>query len=272
MPDNRREKGQIIETRYTGEAAGLLAYQAASEVRMTGDERSIEGYILKFDVWSVDLGGFSEIIRKGATSKTVKESDIRCTVNHDANLLLGRSAADTAEFYEDKVGCAFRCSIPETQGGKDLRISMGRGDIDGCSFGFRTIKDDWTENYSKRELLEIALIDGGPVTYPAYEDTEVHLRSAYSLRTARIQADLRVAGIEYEELVNAIISAKRSGAASDDERREIQETIDALKTFLDESEPEGHSDTETEPDRSTLYLVVRNRRRYKQLTISGART
>jgi len=266
MADKTDEKkGRILEQRYTGSEAQLLAYQSPAEIRMTEDEKYVEGYVLKYGVKSTDLGGFTETIRRGAVTKTLKEADIRCTLNHDANLLLGRSGAKTAEYREDKIGCAFQCLIPETQTGRDLRVSIGRGDIDGCSFGFRTIKDEWDKEYTERELVEIALIDGGPVTYPAYPDTDAHLRSAYTIRSARIQADLKVAGIEYEELVHAIIAAKRGESVSDEQRRDIQETIEALSRFLTESEPEIHSDPDAEPDYSTLYRIERNRFRSKEL-------
>ena len=45
----------------------------------TGEsEKRIEGYAAVFDSWSGNLGGFKEIIRKGAFKNAVKNCDVRC--------------------------------------------------------------------------------------------------------------------------------------------------------------------------------------------------
>ena len=49
------------------------------------------------------------------------------------------------------------------------------------SFGFRTVKDHWLpageDGLPIRELLSCQLFDVSPVTYPAYTQTEVHVRA-----------------------------------------------------------------------------------------------
>jgi len=45
------------------------------------------------------------------------------------------------------------------------------------SFAFRTIKDSWNSDRTMRELREVQLFDVSVVTYPAYEDTVVSVRS-----------------------------------------------------------------------------------------------
>lgn len=47
------------------------------------------------------------------------------------------------------------------------------------SFGFRTITDSWqlVDGEDIRTLIEVKLFDVSPVTFPAYPDTEVGLRS-----------------------------------------------------------------------------------------------
>jgi phage head maturation protease len=68
---------------------------------------------------------------------------------------------------------------PDTQWARDLLTSIDRGDVDQMSFGFRTILDEWEQkkNESIRTLKEVELVDVSPVTYPAYPDTSVALRS-----------------------------------------------------------------------------------------------
>jgi phage head maturation protease len=68
---------------------------------------------------------------------------------------------------------------PDTQWARYLLTSIDRGDVDQMSFGFRTILDEWEQkkNESIRTLKEVELVDVSPVTYPAYPDTSVALRS-----------------------------------------------------------------------------------------------
>jgi hypothetical protein len=65
-------------------------------------------------------------------------------------------------------------------------ISIDRGDINQMSFGFRTISDSWhkEEGADIRTLEEVELIDVSPVTFPAYPDTSVALRSMTEWRKA----------------------------------------------------------------------------------------
>ena len=58
-------------------------------------------------------------------------------------------------------------------------MSVARGDIRGASFGFQTITDDWNtkDGMAHRTLIEAKLRDVSPVTFPAYPDTSVAMRS-----------------------------------------------------------------------------------------------
>ena len=149
--------------------------RAASE----GEGRTLTGYAALFDVESQDLGGFIEVIRKGAFSKTISESDIRALWNHDDNFVLGRKKSGTLRLEEDDTGLRVEIDVPDAQWALDLAGSIERGDVDQMSFAFRTIRDAWTRREGSpelRELLEVKLYDVSPVTYPAYEETEISVR------------------------------------------------------------------------------------------------
>jgi hypothetical protein len=77
--------------------------------------------------------------------------------------------------------------IPDTTIGRDLVVNVDRGDIKGASFGFRTISDDWKTLNGKahRTLIEAQLRDVSPVTFPAYPDTSVAMRSLDSWKSAQ---------------------------------------------------------------------------------------
>ena len=61
-------------------------------------------------------------------------------------------------------------------------VSMSRGDVTQMSFAFITKKDAWDKEGDKniRTLLDVDLHDVSAVTYPAYLNTEIGLRSLSS--------------------------------------------------------------------------------------------
>lgn len=148
------------------------------EVRTEGDSLILEGYALKWDARSKNLGGFKERVAEGATTKTIQESDIRALFNHDPSLILGRNKAKTLEMSNDSTGTHYRINGDMRQSYvKDLAIAMERGDVTQSSFGFRVVGpegQEWAEDedgFPLRTLREIQLFDVSPVTYPAYEDS-----------------------------------------------------------------------------------------------------
>lgn len=139
----------------------------------------IAGHAAKFDVLSEDLGGFRERIAPGAFAKTITSADIRALWNHDANIVLGRNKSGTLRLSEDAAGLAFEVDMPDTQTVRDLVMSpIERGDVNQCSFGFYTVSDKWAKVDGEwlRTLLEVELFDVSPVTYPAYQQTDVAVR------------------------------------------------------------------------------------------------
>lgn len=171
------------------------------------DTPRIHGYAAIFDKWSEDLGGFREIIRKGAFAKTIKEADIRALFNHDRNYVLGRTKNGTLELAEDKKGLAIDIDPPDAQWAQDLTASIERGDIDQMSFGFRMIKQKWNEEDKKnptRELLEVELVDVSPVTFPAYPQTSVSVRE--HIRSLQGEPDDAVHSLDVDEPDDAVHS------------------------------------------------------------------
>lgn len=149
-------------------------------VRSEDDKPRIVGYAAVFNKMSEDLGGFREKIAPGAFAGALKNSDTRMLWNHDSNMVLGRVSAGTLDVKEDRSGLKIENTPPDTQWAKDLMVSIDRGDIKDMSFGFHTKKDEWdeTKTGTVRTLLEIdELPDVSPVTFPAYKDTKLALRS-----------------------------------------------------------------------------------------------
>jgi HK97 family phage prohead protease len=145
-----------------------------------GKPSMIVGYPAKFNKLSQRMWGMREMIMPGAFKRTLAEgADVRGLLNHDPNLILGRTKAGTMRLKEDSTGLRMEIDAPDTQMARDLITSIDRGDIDQGSFRFRTITDNWRmqDGETIRELLDVDLMDASVVTFPAYEDTDIGVRS-----------------------------------------------------------------------------------------------
>jgi len=173
---------------------------ASVELRAADDTESpniVRGYAAKFNVESENLGGeqwqFREIITPGAFDDVLKD-DVRALLNHESSAILARSknGEGTLSLGADEVGLWYEFEAPDTQIGRDLVTSLKRGDIDQSSFSFTVSKDgqDWEETQvgdgptlAVRTINKVKrLYDVSPVTYPAYPDATVALRSLEEFR------------------------------------------------------------------------------------------
>ena len=114
---------------------------------------------------------------------------MRALFNHDPNLILGRTTAGTLKLSVDERGLKYSFTAPDTTTGRDLMVSLERGDVSQSSFGFIVEEDDWDEDENGMTIRTIKkvgrLLDVSPVTYPAYPDAEVGKRSFLNYRTEK---------------------------------------------------------------------------------------
>ena len=155
------------------------------------EDNSVEGQAALFNSLSEDLGGFYEQIAPGAFDGVLQD-DIRALMNHDPNLILGRTKSGTLNVDVDDKAFNYRYSDPDTTYSNDLRKSMKRGDITQSSFAFSIADggDKWEKVGDRliRTITKFARIfDVSPVTYPAYPDTTVATRSM-DMRKADLEA------------------------------------------------------------------------------------
>jgi hypothetical protein len=156
-----------------------------TELRVTQSEsgsRTLVGYAAVFGSPSEDFGGWTEVIDSGAFTRTLSEgADVRCLVEHDPARIVGRTKSRTLRVTTDDHGLRFECDLPDTSVARDLIVSIERGDLDACSFGFIAQKQEWlydeTTDEATRTLLDVDLLDTSVVAYPAYLATSVSVRS-----------------------------------------------------------------------------------------------
>jgi len=162
-----------------------------AEVRKDGETRKIRGVAIVFNQLSENLGGYREQIAADALDGC-DMADVRCLINHEDNLVLGRTASGTLALSNGPAGLSFECNPPDTSYARDLAACMDRGDIDQCSFSFTVAPGgaDWSEDAATggeiRTVKKIArLYDVSVVTYPAYTQTSSELRSYADILSER---------------------------------------------------------------------------------------
>lgn len=177
----------------------------SQELRADLESRTIRGYAAVFNSDSENLGGFIERIDPKAFDGVLND-DVRALINHDDNMILARTISGTLSLSVDERGLSYEFEVPNTTYGNDLLVSVQRGDISQSSFGFSVAEDEWDRgDVRRRTIKKVArLYDVSPVTYPAYPDTSVAMRSLNELDEQ--SQKLHEYAEEQAQLTRAIIS------------------------------------------------------------------
>jgi len=192
-----------------------FALRATSDVGEPDDGLTLDGYAAVFnretviDSWE---GRFKERIALGSMKKSFKESPPRVQFDHGHHPLIGSIPIAALEFAREEADPAL---APE--GGAHVvarlhdnwlvlpvRDAIASESIDGMSFRFSVVREEWHDHEGKRitdedvlrdllrrawmedvpddELLvrtlkELRVPELGPVVWPAYTDTSVGVRS-----------------------------------------------------------------------------------------------
>jgi hypothetical protein len=143
-----------------------------------------------------ELGYFEEVIERGAFDYALsREYDIRCLFNHESDLILGRTKAETCKVFVNADGNLEYTWIPDYENPTHMSVvrSIMRGDITQSSFAFTIKEQSWADStkygtMGKRTIKIIdELFDVSPVTYPAYSETEADARSIIKMRDEELQ-------------------------------------------------------------------------------------
>jgi HK97 family phage prohead protease len=178
-----------------------IEYRTA-ELRAATAAFEVAGRAASYNTPSGDLGGFVERLQPGCFTRSLAsgDHDVKCLMNHDANLVLGRQANKTLTLTDTPEGLNFVCKLnKESQAHRDLYASVKRGDLSECSFAF-IVDGEGGQSFSSpdrnglltRTIKRAKLLDCSIVTSPAYGNgaTSVAARAANSAPAADIHVQI----------------------------------------------------------------------------------
>jgi len=175
------------------------------EARANGTQ-VLTGYAAVYNRFSLPLreGGsaFREVIRPGAFDRILTrqrgKQDVVALLNHDSNMILGRTSSGTLELSSDDKGLRYTVTPPDTQVGRDTLELVRRRDLRGSSFAF-AVNDagqHWTsdDQGAVREIREVSMLaDVSVVLTPAYPASSVAVAQRSYEAWLAAQADVEPA-------------------------------------------------------------------------------
>lgn len=182
--------------RYDNTENHRSAALAEIEVSPWSEGFRFEGLAAVFDQVAV-FPDLSEEIERGAFRKALSSSpNVPMFVEHSLKsdqIPLATTRAGTMRLAELAKGLKVEADVADTSLGRDLRVSVNRGDIAGMSYGFVAGRGNarWTrrEGRTHRVISNLRkILDVSPTWDPAFAGT------AAEFRTAALAA-----GVEYDQ-------------------------------------------------------------------------
>jgi HK97 family phage prohead protease len=162
--------------------ASAERFEMSTEIRAmdsgTGELR-IGGYAAQFNKEATGLS-FREVIAPGAFKRTLQSGEpVYLLVNHDTNgIPLASTSGGTLNLSEDEVGLRMEADLdPANPKAQELFSAISRGDIAKMSFAFTVAPNGSTREEGLRTLSDVNLFEVSAVTWPAYNDTALGLRT-----------------------------------------------------------------------------------------------
>lgn len=234
-----------------------------------GDGLTFEGYGAVFNTptrinsWE---GTFDEQIAPGAFRKSLRERTPKFQFDHGHHPLIGSIPIGViTDIHEDDRGLYVSARLGQHIIIDLIREAIATKAIDGMSFRFSVVRDEWRDKDGKviksdeelsrllwgeeperlpllRTLKEVKVAEVGPVVWPAYEETSAAVRSTgiVEIDRARLQEpEQRRLLAELLLRADAAAESAPEGGVSDEEP---QDTPDGAVE---------HSDEDTDTPRST---------------------
>ena len=220
-----------------------MKYPETGLVRMSGDVRAAEvegsdmrtlvGTPVVFDIWTEIHGwegDFRERIKPGAADVTIADrgDKIQVLYNHGFDPSIGQKPLGKIKSIRaDKIGVHVEVPLSDTSFNRDLQVLLEDLALDGMSFRFDVIADQWEKMDSdlpERTITELRLHEVGPVTFPAYEAAAAGVRSG---------ADLSFYTQRMEHLLGVDPTAPGIGSVGPAQRHLAAEEISRFMRDLD---------------------------------------
>lgn len=233
-----------------------------------GDGLTFQGYGAVFnsptriDSWE---GTFDEQIAPGAFRKSLRERTPKFQFDHGHHPLIGSIPIGTiSDIHEDDRGLYVSARLGQHIIIDLIREAISTGAIDGMSFRFSVVKDEWVDAEGKivraedldealytrsrgillRTLKEVKVAEVGPVVWPAYADTTASVRSSGIVQLDRS----RLHEPEQRRLLAELLLRADAAAEKAPERGESDEEPQDTPDGAVEHSDEGADEPRSTPD------------------------
>ncbi len=154
----------------------------------TDDGLTLEGYAAVFDspthISNRFEGDFTETINRGAFANVIRANPKPVMqFDHGLDTAIGSTPIGAIQsMREDDKGLWVSARLHDNWLSLPVRHAIESGSLHGMSFRFLTAEDGsgetWSDDRSTRSVTDISYLpELGPVTFPAYADTEVSVRA-----------------------------------------------------------------------------------------------
>ena len=199
-----------LETTVTEERKSAMA--TAERITMNAEVRAvatddgslkIAGYAATFNQEAENLS-FREQIAPGAFTRSLESADpIFLLVNHQSDQLpLASTQSGTLKLTQDKVGLRMEANLdPANPRAAELASALTRGDVNKMSFAFSINPGGESRDGGVRTITDCTLYEVSVVNMPAYDSTQVGMRStqdeaeALELRKRELALKVKLAAI-----------------------------------------------------------------------------
>lgn len=205
------------------------------QVKSVEADGTFKGYASVFG----ELDSYRDIVMPGAFKKSLK-------VDFEAKgrrvpMLWQHNSLSPIGIYttikEDEVGLYVEgeCNM-DVQQGRECHSLMKQGALSGLSIGYNTVGSEWDEKQLVRKLIEVALWEISPVTFPAGDSARVSSVKTFAGFTTLSECEdaLRDAGFSSKEaatLISRIKSLAPMSDSADAQADDVKAALNILKSL-----------------------------------------
>lgn len=174
------------------------------------DGQTLEGYAAVFDQWTDirdHMGAYRERIAPGAFKRSIGQKTPVLQFDHGSHPLIGSlPLGSITVLREDRNGLFVKARLSDNWLVQPVRDAIRDGGINGMSFRFRVVSDEWStdaEGNDTRTIKEADVPELGPVVFPAYTQTSVAVRSLVGALDDEMRSALtrELVGTRFDDLM-----------------------------------------------------------------------